>query len=154
MGEFFSKVESNAWGGFIATQSRLFQRIEEDLRRRFGITHAEFEVLLRLAMAPENRARIQDLAAKSLLTRSGTSRVVERLERAGHVTREEAEEDGRGAYAVLTATGKQHFFAAAKEHVVLVRREFLSHFSAEELETMAGFWNRLSEPDGTEKSRR
>lgn len=152
MGEFFSKLESSAWGGFIATQSRLFQRIEDDLRRRFGITHAEFEVLLRLAMASEHRARIQDLAAKSLLTRSGTSRVVERLERAGHVTREGAEEDGRGAYAVLTATGKQHFFAAAKEHVVLVRREFLAHFSEAELEVMAGFWKRLSEPNGNEKS--
>ena len=143
MSELFTKLERAAWGGFIVTQSRLFQRIEDDLRRRFGVTHAEFEVLLRLSFAPGGRARIQDLAKQSLLSRSGTSRAVDRLMRAGHVAREGAEEDGRGAYAVLTTGGRGHFLSAAREHVALVRREFLSRFSPEELETMAGFWRRI-----------
>jgi len=116
------------------------------LRRRPVGAHAEFEVLLRLWLAPEGRARLQDLAARSLLSRSGTSRAVERLERAGHVSRQDAEEDGRGAYAVLTEGGRDHFAAAAREHVALVRREFLSRFSAEELQQMAGFWQRLEAP--------
>lgn len=149
MSELFTELERAAWGGLIETQSRLFQLIEGDLRRRFGITHTEFEVLLRLALSPEGRARIQDLAARSLLSRSGTSRAVERLERAGHVAREDAEEDGRGAYAALTRSGREHFFAAAREHVALVRREFLSHFTEEEQRTLAGFWGRVKAP-GTE----
>ncbi len=143
MAELFTRLERAAWGGFVTTQGRIFQRIEEDLRRRFGLTHAEFEVLLRLTFADDGRARIQDLAARSLLTRSGTSRVVDRLVRAGHLTREGAEEDGRGAYAVLSARGRDHFMAAAKEHVALVRKEFLSHFSATEQEQLAGFRARL-----------
>lgn len=144
MSELFTELERAAWGGFIVAQSRLFQRIEDDLRRRFGITHAEFEVLLRLNFSPDGRARIQDLAARSLLSRSGTSRAVDRLARAGHVAREGAEEDGRGAYAVLTASGREHFARAAREHVALVRREYLSHFSEAELATLAGFWRRIA----------
>lgn len=144
MSELFDELERAAWGGFIVTQSKLFARIEDDLRRRFHLTHAEFEVLLRLAFAPESRARIQDLAAQSLLTRSGMSRAVDRLARAGHVERHDAAEDGRGSYAVLTASGRSHFMAAAKEHVALVRREFLSHFSRAELEQLAGLWERIS----------
>lgn len=143
MGELFTRMELGAWGGFVRTQGRLFQRIEEDLRRRSGITHAEFEVLLRLTYAEDSRARIQDLAAASLLTRSGTSRVVERLVRAGFVKREGAMEDGRGAYAVITRKGREHFQVAARHHVALVRREFLTRFSQEELEMMASFWRRI-----------
>ncbi|MBX7196475.1 MAG: MarR family winged helix-turn-helix transcriptional regulator [Sandaracinaceae bacterium] len=144
MSTLFTKLERAAWGGFIATQSRLFQHIEDDLRRRFRITHAEFEVLLRLFLSNDGRARIQDLAARSLLSRSGTSRAVERLARAGHVVRHDAEEDGRGAYAVLTPSGRERFLEAAEAHVTLVRREYLSHFSQSELEQMVSFWERLS----------
>lgn len=147
MARHFDELERAAWGGFIVAQSRLFQRIEDDLRRRFHITHTEFEVLLRLALSADGRARIQDLAARSLLSRSGTSRAVERLERAGHLRREGAEEDGRGAYAVLTPEGRAHFHAAAPAHVALVREAFLGRFSREELEVLAGFWKRVNAPD-------
>ena len=139
----FTKIESAAWGGLVSTHARLFRRIEDDLRRRSGITHAEFEVLLRLVRAPGSRARIQDLAAGSLLTRSGTSRLVDRLVSAGFVERAGAEEDGRGAYAVLTQEGREHFLDAARHHVALVRKTFLGHFSREELEQMATFWARI-----------
>lgn len=145
MGPLFTKQEAAAWGGFIVAQARLFQRIEEDLRRHFHITHAEFEVLLRLAWAPERRARIQDLAAESLLSRSGTSRAVDRLVKAGHLRREGAAEDGRGAYAVITEDGRRHFLAAARQHVGLVRREFLSKFTEPELELLTQFWSRLDD---------
>ncbi len=148
--EFFDELERAAWGGFIVAQSRLFQRIEDDLRKRFRLTHAEFEVLLRLNFAATGRARIQDLAARSLLTRSGTSRAVERLERAGLVERHDAQEDGRGAYARLTKQGRAHFLAAAKEHVALVRREFLTRFSREELGQLAEFWRRLDDRGASE----
>jgi DNA-binding MarR family transcriptional regulator len=144
MTDLFTPLERAAWGGFVATQGRLFQKIEDELRRRFGITHTEFEVLLRLNFAPQGRARIQDLAARSLLSRSGTSRAVDRLKRAGYLERHDAEEDGRGAYAVLSPEGRKRFMGVAKEHVALVRREFLSHFDESELERMASFWERIA----------
>lgn len=143
--ELFTELERGAWSAMVAAQSRLSARIEDDLRRSSGITHAEFEVLLRLAMADSSRLRIQDLAAESLLTHSGTSRLVDRLEGSGFVERARAEEDGRGACAVLTRKGRAHFKAAAKRHVVLVREIFLDHFNSEELEQLASFWARLDD---------
>lgn len=143
MSEFFSRLERGAWGGFISTQSKIFRKIEEDLQSRFGISHSEFEVLLRLFLSQENKVRIQELAAKSLLSHSGTSRLVDRLVRAGHVIRAGAVEDRRGAYAVLTSSGRDFFRKVAIEHTALVRREFLAHYSEAELEVMAEFWSRL-----------
>lgn len=144
MPDLFTKRERDAWGGFVATQARLFRLIDEDLRRRFGVTHAEFEVLLRLYLAPESRLRLQDLAARNLLSPSGVSRAVDRLVRAGHVAREGAPEDARGAYAVLTIGGRSHFEAAAEAHVALVRREFLDHLSEPEQAQLAAVWSRLA----------
>lgn len=144
----FTKRERGAWGGFVVAQARLFGRIEDDLRRRFGLTHAEFEVLLRLTFAPDHRMRLQELSAQSLLSRSGTSRAVDRLARAGLVAREEAAEDRRGAYAVLTAAGRERFGVAAEAHVALVRREFLSRFTDEEQDLLASFWARLRDGPG------
>lgn len=117
--------------------------VEEDLQEHSHITHVEFEVLLRLSWMEGYRMRIQDLAAQSILTRSGVSRVVERLEKAGLVVREEAPEDRRGAYAVLTEAGVERFRVASEKHVVFVQANFLSKFSEDELKMMGGFWKRL-----------
>lgn len=141
----FSSVEAAAWGGFLSTQGRLSKRLEENLRRNSGLRHAEYEVLLRLFRADEGRLRIQALAAKSILTHSGTSRLIDRLEGAGLVRRADAEEDGRGAYAVITEKGHEHFIEAARQHTAFVRELFLSHFSRDELEQMGAFWKRLAD---------
>jgi DNA-binding MarR family transcriptional regulator len=143
----FSPLERAAWGGLLTTYTRLDRLVERDLLDRFGISHPEFEVLLRLSFAERGRMRIQDLAADSVLTASGISRVVERLQRAGHVTRESAPEDRRGAYAVITDQGLETFRAAAAAHVALVRAEFLDRFEASELEAMAALWRHLEEGD-------
>ena len=143
MSIFFNDLEQNAWGGFLGTYAKLNRMIEEDLQAHSHITHVEFEALLRLSWNENHRMRIQDLAAQSILTRSGVSRVVERLERAGLVTREEAPEDRRGAYAVLTEAGAERFRIAAQKHGECVRANFISKFSEEELKTMGEFWKRL-----------
>lgn len=145
MPEQFNEREQNAWGGFLSAYARMNRIIEEDLQAHSHITHVEFEVLLRLSWSEHRRMRIQDLAAQSILTRSGVSRVVERLEKAGLVTREEAPEDRRGAYAVLTEAGAQRFQIAAQKHVACVQKHFISKFSAEELKVMGEFWKRLEE---------
>ena len=143
MSKQFNECEQNAWGGFLSVYAKMNRIIEEDLQAHSHITHVEFEVLLRLSWNESHRMRIQDLAAQSILTRSGVSRVVERLERAGLVTREEAPEDRRGAYAVLTEAGAERFRIASQKHGECVRRNFLSNFSEDELKTMGEFWKRL-----------
>ena len=78
-----------------------------------------------------------------MLTRSGMSRVVERLERNGLVKRAGATEDGRGAYAALTPEGQSRLRAALRQHVDFVRQLFLSVFSDSELKEMAIYWERV-----------
>ena len=145
MADRFSNCEQDAWGGFLGTYGYMSRLIEADLQEHSRITHVEFEILLRLSWEPTHRLRIQDLAAQSILTRSGVSRVVERLEKAGLVTREEAPEDRRGAYAILTDTGLERFRIASEKHTAFVREHFLDRFNEQELEQMAGFWRRFRE---------
>ncbi len=145
MGPVFSKLEQNAWGGFLSTFTRLNRQIEEDLQENGGISHVEFEILLRLFWEQNNRLRIQDLAAQSILTQSGTSRAIERLQKAGLVVREAASEDRRGAYAVMTAAGVERFRLVMEKHIDFVKAHFLSYFTDPELEQMAGFWKQLDE---------
>lgn len=143
MSKHFNDFEQNAWGGLLGTYARMNRIIEEDLQAHSHITHVEFEVLLRLSWNESHRMRIQDLATESILSRSGVSRVVERLEKAGLVIREEAPEDRRGAYAVLTEAGAERFRTAAEKHAECVRKNFLSKFSKDELKAMAVFWKKL-----------
>ncbi len=140
-----NEIELAAWAGFVGTQGRLFRRIEDELRQKAGITHSEYEVLLRLYYSKERRERIQTLAATSLLSRSGTSRAVERLVKVGHVKRTEAEEDGRGAYAELTAKGREFYVKTQAEHLKLVREIYIKKFDQAELMQLAEFWNRFQD---------
>src|SRR5262245_23652339 len=133
MAEGFSKIEREAWGGFLGAYARIYRLVEADLLEHSRITHVEFEVLLRLSWAEDHRLRIQDLAAQSILTRSGVSRVVERLEKADLVRREGAVEDRRGAFAVLTEAGVERFRTADEAHIDFVRSDFLGLFYDEEL---------------------
>jgi hypothetical protein len=73
----FTPAEHAAWSELTSTFGEMPALIDADLRRRFGLSHVEVEVLLRLATSPAGRLRTQDLAARSILTRSGMSRAVE-----------------------------------------------------------------------------
>ena len=145
MEDNFNQLEQAAWGGLLGMYGRMMRLIDADLLEHSRITHVEFETLLRLSWEANRRLRIQDLAARSVLTRSGVSRVVERLEKAGLVIREEASEDRRGAYAILTEVGVATLKTALKAHVAFVRHNFIDLFSEQELEQMAGFWKRVEE---------
>ena len=145
MGPGFSKLQQNAWGGFLSTYARLNRQIEEDLQENGRISHVEFEILLRLFWEQNHRLRIQDLAAQSILTQSGTSRAIERLQKAGLVVREAASEDRRGAYAVMTEAGIERFRLVMEKHIDFVKAHFLNYFTDPELEQMAGFWKCLDE---------
>lgn len=139
----FTPLEHAAWSGFLETYALMNRLIEADLQSHAQISHVEFEVLLRLALAEDRRMRLQDLTAQSILSQSGVSRVVERLERAGLVRRESAREDRRGAYAILTETGAARFRSAAQQHIAFVRATFLSQCTEAELQCMADCWRRI-----------
>ena len=140
----FSEVEGKAWGGLMRMHGRMLQRMEADLVRHSQLTSPEFEVLLQLSWASDGRLRMLELARNSLLTRSGMSRLLTRLERAGLLHREGTPDDERGAVFRLTAAGQAKFKAAKKKHVAFVREQFLRHFSKKELALMVDFWQRVS----------
>ncbi len=145
----FTQTEREAWGGLLNAYSYLYRIVEDDLLSHSDISHVEFEILLRLSWAENQRMRIQDLAAQSLLTRSGTSRAIGRLEKAGLVAREEASEDRRGSYAVLTKEGVKRFQNTIEPHITFVKKNFLDLFSEQELKQMAKFWKRLQERENS-----
>ena len=101
-----------------------------------GLAWAEFEVLLRLARTPGQAMRMTDLAAQTLLTTSGITRVVDRLERDGLVERRACPTDRRGSFAVITAAGLTRLDAALPEHLELAERWFTGRLSAADLETL------------------
>ena len=139
----FTPLERAAWGGLVAMHGKLRRRLDAALQEQHHLSHPEFKVLLFLSWAPEQRLRLSDLSAKSFLTLSGMSRLVDRLEQAGLVARSVAHEDRRGAYAQITPRGLALLRAARATDAAVVRQHFLSRYSEQELEAMAGYWQRF-----------
>jgi MarR family transcriptional regulator, 2-MHQ and catechol-resistance regulon repressor len=94
---------------------------------------AEFDVLIRLARSPGQRLRMSDLAAQTVLSTSGVTRVVDRLERSGLVTRQSCLIDRRGYFAELTAEGVSRLSAMLPLHNELVERWYTGLLGAEQL---------------------
>jgi DNA-binding MarR family transcriptional regulator len=144
LGEELTPLQAATWMGLLATHSSITRQLDAMLRASHQLGLSAYEVLLRLARAPACRLRMTELAATAPLTLSGISRMVGRLERDGLVRREGSAEDGRVACATLTKDGVARLRAAHQTYLDGVRRLFLAHFSEPELETLNGYWQRLS----------
>jgi DNA-binding MarR family transcriptional regulator len=114
-----------AWRAFLFAQATLLAQLDAELQADSGLTLAEFDALVQLALTRERRLRMSALADRVLLSRSGVTRLVDRLERDGWVTRESCTPDGRGAYAVLTAAGLRRVRRALPRHLASVERLFV-----------------------------
>ena len=143
--------EMTAWGGFLRAHAALVRALDAEMRAAHGIAVTEFEVLLRLANRPGQRMRMADLTDTALLSLSGVTRLVERLERAGLVAREPCQEDRRGSYAVLTGPGLELAQLARETHRAGVERLFLRHFSPDELDALGGYWRRVLDDGGDDR---
>jgi DNA-binding MarR family transcriptional regulator len=126
------------------------RRFNGELSAAHGLTVNDYEVLLRLAQAPERMMRRVDLAKSVLLTPSGITRLLEGLERAGYVERASCSSDARVTYALLTDEGYQKLRQASSTHVEGISSHFAERFSPEELETLADLLSRLP-LDGAEQ---
>ncbi len=134
-----------AWRGLIVSNSRLARVLDEEMHDAYGLSGGDFDVLATLAHAPGERQRMCDLATAVILSASGLSRRVDRLERAGWVRRERSTGDGRSIEATLTAEGRQFFERVSEFHRTGVRRHFADRFTSEELVTLAGLLDRLKD---------
>jgi DNA-binding MarR family transcriptional regulator len=136
-------VELDAWRTFMRAHVTLSRELESELEVSDGLPLRSFTVLLELDQAPRRRMRMGDLAAAVGLSRSGTSRLIDRLVRERWIERAECDADARGSFAVLTSDGVTRLASARKAHTAAVRRLFLDHFTAAELRDLSGYMERV-----------
>jgi DNA-binding MarR family transcriptional regulator len=114
-----------SWRSFLHAHARLTRRLDEELQAAHRLSLAEYDALLQLVRAPGRRLRMSVLADRVLLSRSGITRLVDRLEAAGMVERSACATDARGAEALLTAAGLARLRDASRTHLDGVQRYFL-----------------------------
>ena len=106
-----------AWRRFLLAHALVTRRLENDLVAERRLPLASYDVLVQLVEAPERRLRMSELAERVLLSRSGLTRLVDRLEREGLVRREVCEDDARGLFTVLTEDGFDRLKGASPVHL-------------------------------------
>ena len=122
-----------SWRAFLRAYHQVARRLDEDLREEHGLSLQEYAALLQLAEAPERRLRMGRLADGVQLSRSGVTRLVDRLVEDGLVDRLACPSDARGAEAILTETGLTRLRAAAPTHLRGIQAYFLAAFQQDEL---------------------
>src|SRR3954464_11485779 len=141
--ELLDERELRAWRGMLKVHARLVKALDAELVSGHGLGITSYEVLLYLADSPEGKMRMHDLASSVLLSRSGLTRLVDRLERENLIRRETCEDDARGSFACLTPAGREKLTAARRTHLDGVRRHFVEHLSADELEGLGEVWSKV-----------
>jgi DNA-binding MarR family transcriptional regulator len=136
-------VELAAWRGMLRVHAELVKALDSELVGAHDLPLINYEVLITLDAAPDQRLRMAELADSVLLSRSGMTRLVDRLERDGLLVRDHCTDDGRGCYAVLTEKGAATLAEARPTHLGGVRAKFLSRFDDEELRALAALWERV-----------
>lgn len=117
--------------------------LSADLVAEHGLTINDYEALLHLSRADDQRMRRVDLAGLLILTASGVTRLLDGLERAGYVAKATCDSDNRVTYAVLTDAGRRKLERASRSHVVAIRKLFGAVLSEGELTTLAELLDRL-----------
>jgi DNA-binding MarR family transcriptional regulator len=133
----FTPEEFDAWRGLIRLREAVMREIDRRLRRDGLISLADYGVLITLVTAPGLRLRMSDLGARRMLTPSGITRVVGRLEEQGLVRREPDPADGRAAFAALTRPGLEALRLAQVVHHATVRELYLDRLTKHELDRLA-----------------
>ena len=133
----------DAWQRLLRAHCVLSRTLDTELQAAHGITISDYDVLVQLRDADGHCLTMSDLSRRTLLTRSGMTRLVQGLERDGLVERRACRTDARVSYAVLTAHGVQQLEDARRTHHAGIRRVFADHFSAEEGEQLAELLGRI-----------
>jgi len=136
--------ELGAWRGLLRVHAELVKALDAELLAQHDLPLNSYEVLITLQAAPGQRCRMAELADHVLLSRSGMTRLVDRLEREGLLERDTCASDGRGCFAVLTPKGGELLVRARATHLDGVRERFLRHFEPGELTALAGYWERVA----------
>jgi len=140
--------ELRAWRGLLRAHACLARRLDAELDQAHGLPMTSYEVLHHLDEALGGRMRMRDLAEHAQLSRSGLTRLVDRLEREELLERCSCEHDARGSYACLTERGRERLEDARVTQLAVVREHFFSRFSELELSLLAGMCERIAPCNG------
>lgn len=138
----------DAWRSYLQSHASILRQLDAELVAEHGMTTRDYEVLLYLAQAPDRRLPMSTLAASTMLTRSGITRLVDGLVSAGLVERVACPTDARVSYAALTDHGYRKLRDAGCTHVASVRQLFVERYSPEEIEQLASLLSRLPGASG------
>jgi DNA-binding MarR family transcriptional regulator len=140
--------ELRAWRGLLRAHACLARRLDAELDQAHGLPMTSYEVLHHLDEALGGRMRMRDLAEQAQLSRSGLTRLVDRLEREELLVRCSCEHDARGSYACLTERGRERLEDARVTQLAVVREHFFSRFSELELSVLADMCERIAPCNG------
>jgi DNA-binding MarR family transcriptional regulator len=139
-------AELRAWAAFLDAQAALLRQLESELVEKEDMTLAEFDVLIQLGVAPDRRLRMTELSERVRLSRSGLTRLVDRLVQDGLVKRARCASDRRGTFATLTAAGGARLRRARPVHLQGIREHFGKRLSAAQLSALAEALEPLGRP--------
>lgn len=114
------------WRAFLQAHARITRRLDEELRAEHDLSLAEYDALLTIADAPDRRIRMRQLADRVILSKSGVTRLIDRLVLDGLVERDVCLSDARGAEAVLTPAGLDRLRRASRTHLRGIDEHFLT----------------------------
>jgi DNA-binding MarR family transcriptional regulator len=136
-----------AWRAFLRAHAQVVRRLERELTDEQRLALTDYDVLVQLAAADDRRLRMSELADRLLLSRSGATRLVDRLVAAGLVERVTCDSDRRGQWASLTHTGIERLRAATPTHLRGVAQHFLDRLDPEELTELERMLDKVSGAD-------
>ncbi len=139
-----SEAGQRAWRGLLRAHACLAKRLDAALDRAHGLPLTSYEVLDRLEDSSGGRMRMCDLAEQAQISRSGLTRLVDRLERENLLERCSCDHDARGSFACLTDAGRERVGEARVTHLAVVREQFFSRFSDAELGLLADMCQRVA----------
>jgi DNA-binding MarR family transcriptional regulator len=147
--ELMEPEEWGSWAALLMLHRAVLQDLDTELRQQHKLTVTEFDVLITLFNAPDNRLGMSALAHQAMLSPAGTTHLVTRLERDGLVRREVDPADRRKWFTALTEEGGRVLRAARRTHNTVLRRTFLAATSAADREVLQHLWQRLSSADSS-----
>ncbi|MTV24277.1 MarR family transcriptional regulator [Nitriliruptoraceae bacterium ZYF776] len=134
-----------AWRAFLTAHARITDVLARELKDDEGLPLTWYDVLVQLSEAPERRLRMQELANRVLLSKSGLTRLIDRMEQAGLVDRTPCDDDRRGTWATMTDAGFARIAATAPTHLRGVREHFADVVSEDEAVVLAAALERIAD---------
>ncbi|HLU35209.1 MAG TPA: MarR family transcriptional regulator [Thermomicrobiales bacterium] len=145
MSDELDEAGLRAWEAFVFAHAAAIGAIERDISREDSVSLTCYDVLVALVNAPDHRLRLNELADQVVLSRSGLSRLLDRIEQAGLIRREPAPGDRRGAFAVLTEAGVQAQRKTWPHYARGINRYFSQYLTDEEKRVIATALQRVRE---------